>query len=82
MPQPKKTHHAEAAQLLGVCVGVCAVGQQAGVVPVDDQVNLVLVEQLLQELRGQVIGHACIAAFHRGGLSGRFLLGTEWSRKS
>jgi hypothetical protein len=44
-------YHLEASQLLGVCIGICAIRQQAGVVAVNDVVNLVLCKQLLNKLR-------------------------------
>jgi hypothetical protein len=50
-------YHFEAAQLLRVRVGVCAVWQQAGVIAVDYVVDLVLGEQLLNKLRRQVVRH-------------------------
>ena len=58
---PMITYHAETPQPLRVCVRVRPVGQQAGVVAMDDVVNAMLGEQFLDELRGQVIGHACVS---------------------
>jgi hypothetical protein len=54
-------HHLEAAQALGVLVGVGAVRQEAGVVPMQHVINLVLGEQLMQELGSEVVGHTCRA---------------------
>jgi hypothetical protein len=51
-------HHFEAAQLLGVRVGVRAVRHEAGVVPMDDVVYAVLLEELLNELGAQVVRDA------------------------
>ncbi len=47
--------HLEAPQLLGVCVRVCAIWEQAGVIPVHHIVYPVLCEQLVQELWAQLV---------------------------
>lgn len=65
-------HHLEPAQLLGVLVGVGAVWQQAGVISVQHIVDLVLGEQIVEEVGGEVIGHLCVWEKRvRGGLRGQ-----------
>ena len=45
--------------LLGMGVGVCAIRQKAGIIPVHHIVDVVLGEQLRQEVWRQVVGHIC-----------------------
>ena len=52
------SHHLEPPQLLGVGVGVGAIRHEAGVVAVDYVINAVPREELVQELGGEVVGHA------------------------
>ena len=49
--------HLELAQALYLFIRVCAVGQQAGVIPMDDKVYAVLGEELFKKLWVEVVGH-------------------------
>ena len=53
------SYHAEAAHLLGMFIGICAVRQVARVVAMNDVIDPVLVEEGFQKVRGQIIGHSC-----------------------
>ena len=49
------------AHLFRMRIRVGAIREQAGVVPMDDVVDVVLREQLLQEFRCQIVWHTCSA---------------------
>jgi len=55
---PFCSHHFEPPELLGMCVGIRAIWQHAGIVSMHDVVDLVRCEQLLDELGREVVGDA------------------------